>query len=102
MRAIHDTEFPNSVDATQKLVDEQGAEYERLKVSNVTNATKRNGQKIGGVDRGPKLLTDVLDSCCVLHLFCQIAKFTVTGFISKNNRLQLALPSSGRQINIYY
>lgn len=33
MRAIHDTEFPNSVDATQKLVDEQGAEYDRLKVS---------------------------------------------------------------------
>lgn len=33
MRAIHDTEFPNSVDATQKLLDEQGAEYDRLKVS---------------------------------------------------------------------
>lgn len=32
MRVIHDTEFPNSVDATQKLLDEQGAEYERLKV----------------------------------------------------------------------
>lgn len=32
MRIIHDTEFPNSVDATQKLMDEQGSEYERLKV----------------------------------------------------------------------
>lgn len=32
MRVIHDTEFPNSVDATQKLLDEQGTEYERLKV----------------------------------------------------------------------
>lgn len=32
MRVIHDTEFPNSVEATQKLVDEQGTEYERLKV----------------------------------------------------------------------
>lgn len=32
MRAIHDTEFPNSVDATQKLLNEQGREYERLKV----------------------------------------------------------------------
>lgn len=33
MRVIHDTEFPNSVVATQKLLDEQGQEYERLKVS---------------------------------------------------------------------
>lgn len=32
MRAIHDTEFPNSVEATQKLLDEQGTEYQRLKV----------------------------------------------------------------------
>lgn len=32
MRVIHDTEFPNSVDATQKLLYEQGAEYERVKV----------------------------------------------------------------------
>lgn len=32
MRIIHDTEFPNSVEATQKLLDEQGTEYERLKV----------------------------------------------------------------------
>lgn len=32
MRVIHDTEFPNSVEATQKLLNEQGAEYERLKV----------------------------------------------------------------------
>lgn len=32
MRVIHDTEFPNSVDATQKLLDEQGTEYGRLKV----------------------------------------------------------------------
>lgn len=32
MRVIHDTEFPNSVEATQKLLDEQGNEYERLKV----------------------------------------------------------------------
>lgn len=32
MRIIHDTEFPNSVEATQKLLDEQGCEYERLKV----------------------------------------------------------------------
>lgn len=32
MRIIHDTEFPNSVEATQKLLDEQGIEYERLKV----------------------------------------------------------------------
>lgn len=32
MRAIHDTEFPNSVEATQKLLDEQGIDYEKLKV----------------------------------------------------------------------
>lgn len=31
IRSIHDTEFPNSVEATQKLLDEQGAEYEKLK-----------------------------------------------------------------------
>lgn len=34
MRAIHDTEFPNSVESTQKLLDEQGIDYEKLKVSN--------------------------------------------------------------------
>lgn len=33
MRIIHDTEFPNSVEATQSLLDEQGADYEKLKVS---------------------------------------------------------------------
>lgn len=33
MRVIHDTEFPNSVEATQQLLDRQGVEYERLKVS---------------------------------------------------------------------
>lgn len=32
MRVIHDTEFPNSVEATQQLLDRQGGEYERLKV----------------------------------------------------------------------
>ncbi len=32
MRAIHDTEFPNSVEATQRLLDEQGADYDNLKV----------------------------------------------------------------------
>ena len=32
IQAIHDTEFPNSVDATQKLLDDQGSEYDRLKV----------------------------------------------------------------------
>ncbi|XP_037046122.1 guanine nucleotide exchange factor DBS isoform X3 [Bradysia coprophila] len=31
MRAIHDTEFPNSVEATQRLLDEQGADYDNLK-----------------------------------------------------------------------
>ncbi|XP_055918316.1 guanine nucleotide exchange factor DBS-like [Eupeodes corollae] len=33
IQVIHDTEFPNSVDATQKLLDDQGADYDRLKVS---------------------------------------------------------------------
>lgn len=32
MRAIHDTEFPNSVEATQRLLDDQGADYDSLKV----------------------------------------------------------------------
>lgn len=42
MRVIHDTEFPNSVESTQKLLDEQGTEYERLKVriSNSVNYVK--------------------------------------------------------------
>lgn len=38
MRVIHDTEFPNSVEATQKLLDEQGTEYERLKVGYFANS----------------------------------------------------------------
>lgn len=33
MRVIHDTEFPNSVEATQQLLDRQGSEYESLKES---------------------------------------------------------------------
>jgi hypothetical protein len=32
MRQIHDTEFPNSVEATEQLLIEQSAEYNRLKV----------------------------------------------------------------------
>lgn len=32
MRQIHDTEFPNSVEATEELLIEQGSEYTRLKV----------------------------------------------------------------------
>lgn len=31
IRLIHDTEFPNSVEATQRLLEDQGAEYEKLK-----------------------------------------------------------------------
>lgn len=31
IQAIHDTEFPNSVEATQKLLDDQGTDYCRLK-----------------------------------------------------------------------
>ncbi|XP_065368625.1 guanine nucleotide exchange factor DBS isoform X3 [Calliphora vicina] len=31
IQAIHDTEFPNSVEATQKLLDDQGTDYQRLK-----------------------------------------------------------------------
>lgn len=31
IQAIHDTEFPNSVEATQKLLDDQGSDYNRLK-----------------------------------------------------------------------
>lgn len=42
MRVIHDTEFPNSVDATQKLLDEQGTEYERLKVIRKISASQTN------------------------------------------------------------
>lgn len=33
MRIIHDTEFPNSVEATQTLLDDQGADYDKLKVN---------------------------------------------------------------------
>lgn len=33
MRQIHDTEFPNSVEATEQLLIEQSAEYNKLKVS---------------------------------------------------------------------
>lgn len=35
MRAIHDTEFPNSVESTQRLLDEQGSDYDSLKVSSI-------------------------------------------------------------------
>ncbi|XP_051859897.1 guanine nucleotide exchange factor DBS isoform X3 [Drosophila albomicans] len=31
IQAIHDTEFPNSVEATRKLLEDQGADYARLK-----------------------------------------------------------------------
>ncbi|XP_004525940.1 guanine nucleotide exchange factor DBS isoform X6 [Ceratitis capitata] len=31
IQTIHDTEFPNSVEATQRLIDVQGNDYERLK-----------------------------------------------------------------------
>lgn len=66
MRAIHDTEFPNSVDATQKLVDEQGAEYERLKVSNLATAIKEKWTRLMACgDRAQNLLTDARDKCCV-------------------------------------
>lgn len=37
MRVIHDTEFPNSVEATKTLLDKQGGDYERLKVRLVCN-----------------------------------------------------------------
>jgi len=33
MRQIHDTEFPNSVEATEQLLVEEGNEYAKLKVS---------------------------------------------------------------------
>jgi hypothetical protein len=33
MRLIHEAEFPNSVEAIQKLLDDQGTEYVKLKVS---------------------------------------------------------------------
>lgn len=33
MRQIHETEFPNSVEATEQLLIEQGGEYTKLKVS---------------------------------------------------------------------
>lgn len=32
MRSIHDTELPNSVEATEQLLIEQGTEYTKLKV----------------------------------------------------------------------
>jgi pleckstrin homology domain-containing family G member 4 len=32
MRQIHDTEFPNSVEATEQLLIEQGTDYAKLKV----------------------------------------------------------------------
>lgn len=32
MRQIHDTEFPNSVEATEQLLIEQGSDYAKLKV----------------------------------------------------------------------
>ena len=32
MRQIHDTEFPNSVEATEQLLISQGTEYLKLKV----------------------------------------------------------------------
>lgn len=42
MRAIHDTEFPNSVEATQRLLDEQGADYDNLKVDVKNNRENKN------------------------------------------------------------
>lgn len=32
MKMIHEMEFPNSVETTEKLIDEQGGQYEKLKV----------------------------------------------------------------------
>lgn len=32
MKSIHDMEFPNSVEATEKLIHDQGEQYEKLKV----------------------------------------------------------------------
>lgn len=31
IQVIHDTEFPNSVESTEKLIIEQGIEYDRMK-----------------------------------------------------------------------
>jgi len=33
IQAIHDTEFPNNVEATRKLLEDQGVDYARLKVN---------------------------------------------------------------------
>lgn len=44
MRVIHDTEFPNSVEATQMLLDKQGADYERLKEGILSAA--RHGERL--------------------------------------------------------
>lgn len=44
MRVIHDTEFPNSVEATQRLLDRQGGEYEGLKEDILSAA--RHGDRL--------------------------------------------------------
>jgi hypothetical protein len=35
MRQIHDTEYPNSVEATEQLLIEQGTDYTKLKVCTI-------------------------------------------------------------------
>lgn len=44
MRVIHDTEFPNSVEATQTLLDKQGGDYECLKADIL--AASRHGERL--------------------------------------------------------
>lgn len=46
MRQIHDTEFPNSVEATEQLLIEQGTEYNKLKVGNKICAQSFVGGKV--------------------------------------------------------
>jgi len=50
MRLIHDTEFPNSVESTQKLLDEQGGDYERLK-DEILSAAKHGESLLDDINK---------------------------------------------------
>ncbi|XP_031630381.1 guanine nucleotide exchange factor DBS isoform X3 [Contarinia nasturtii] len=84
MRVIHDTEFPNSVDATQKLLDEQGSEYERLKE-----------EILAAAKHGERLLDDFRSS--------EIKEFSErTGNVSTTERLLVQLEETERRFDDFW
>ncbi|XP_055311339.1 guanine nucleotide exchange factor DBS isoform X6 [Sitodiplosis mosellana] len=84
MRVIHDTEFPNSVEATQRLLDEQGTEYDRLKE-----------EILAAAKHGERLLDDFRSS--------EIKEFSErTGNVSTTERLLVQLEETERRFDDFW